>query len=384
MSRSPLVKLRHWFSPPGEDHGWMPLASLAYLAFLFMPLLMRAFGGRTSDTWQMLPFELGATWLSVALFLPLYLRAWRGRDRIGALCVAGIAVLGFALLPWNAFANTYIIYAAVFLGMWATPLGQRLALLAAMLALFGLAMLGLRWPVAVIVFIVAVTTMVSFAAFFGTHFQVMRERKQAELKLSHDEVRRIAAVAERERIGRDLHDLLGHTLSMIALKAELAGKLATRDAEAARREIDEVAHVARDALAQVRTAVSGIRSAVLAAELASARVLLEAEGVAVSHEIDAIPMSAEIESALALVLREAATNIQRHARARHARIRLRAEGDALRLDIEDDGRGGTPRAGHGIAGMHERIAALGGTLAIEPCAPHGLCVSARVPRQGAG
>ncbi|MBV4417710.1 histidine kinase, partial [Clostridium tyrobutyricum] len=82
--------------------------------------------------------------------------------------------------------------------------------------------------------------MISAAVFTGTYFEEERDRKQAALRLSHDEVRRVAAFAERERIGRDLHDLLGHTLSTVALKAELAGKLATRDPLAAKREIDEV------------------------------------------------------------------------------------------------------------------------------------------------
>src|SRR5690606_26372410 len=109
-----------------------------------------------------------------------------------------------------------------------------------------------------------------------------RER-DAALRLSHEEVRRLAALAARERIGRGLHDLLGHTLSMVALKSDLAGRLLERDPAAARAEIDEVSRVARDALAQVRRAVTGIRAAGIAAELASARLLLEADGVAFDY-----------------------------------------------------------------------------------------------------
>src|SRR6476620_4119392 len=101
----------------------------------------------------------------------------------------------------------------------------------------------------------------------------LSQEKDAALKLSHDEVRRLAATAERERIGRDLHDLLGHTLSLITLKLELARKLAERDPARAARELEEAERVARPALAEVRSAVTGIRSADLAAELASARLL---------------------------------------------------------------------------------------------------------------
>src|SRR5690606_28083445 len=105
--------------------------------------------------------------------------------------------------------------------------------------------------------------------------EAMQHEKDAALQLSHDEVRRLAATAERERIGRDLHDLLGHTLSLITLKLELSRKLIDRDTDAARREIGEAEKVARHALAEVRSAVTGFRAADLAAELASARLLLE-------------------------------------------------------------------------------------------------------------
>src|SRR5690606_35477501 len=115
--------------------------------------------------------------------------------------------------------------------------------------------------------------------------RIGRER-DAALSLSHEEVRRLAALAERERIGRDLHDLLGHTLSMVALKSDLAGRMLERDPQAARAEIGEVSRVAREALAQVRRAVSGIRAAGIAAELASAKLLLETDGVAFSYRFD--------------------------------------------------------------------------------------------------
>src|SRR3546814_4560513 len=107
----------------------------------------------------------------------------------------------------------------------------------------------------------------------------MAHEKDAALQLSHDEVRRLAATAERERIGRDLHDLLGHTLSLITLKLELSRKLFERDPTASKRELEDAEAVARHALAEVRCAVTGIRAADLAAELASARLMLESSGV---------------------------------------------------------------------------------------------------------
>src|SRR5690606_29047101 len=210
-------------------------------------------------------------------------------------------------------------------------------------------------------------------------------RTDAALRLSHDEVRRLAALAERERIGRDLHDLLGHTLSLVALKSDLAARLVERDPVAARSEIDAVSRVAREALAQVRSAVSGIRAAGIAAELASAKLLLECDGVALRHDWDesglaggALP--SRVETTLALVLREAVTNIQRHAHARSAEIALRAEGsDGVVLRISDDGRGGAFAPGNGLGGMRERVEALGGRLVIDSVRGRGTVVEVWLP-----
>lgn len=376
--RSRALALRRWFSPNGRDHGWMPLAYLGYLVFLFVPLFMRLLPSGMS---QPIPFRMDATLASIALFLPLYATLWRASGRAQLAAVTGIFVLGLLLFPFNPYSNTYVIYAASLAAVLPLALRTRVLMLVTMLAVFIVSMWLLGVPPTLVVFVAIVTVVIGVAAFSANHFQVERERKRAELKLSQDEVRRIAAFAERERIGRDLHDLLGHTLSMIALKSELAGKLALADGEAARREIDDVAAIARDALAQVRSAVSGIRSAAIAAELASAKLLLEADGVMLTSEMDALSMPAEVESTLAMTLREAATNIHRHAGARHARVSLCAEGEGVRLQVEDDGRGGELRAGNGISGMRERITALGGEVVFASITPQGTRVTAWVPMQ---
>jgi len=208
------------------------------------------------------------------------------------------------------------------------------------------------------------------------------QQRNAELKLSHDEVRRLAALAERERIGRDLHDLLGHTLSLITLKSELANRLFDRDAAAARREVADVERVARDALAQVRRAVTGIRAAGIAAELASAKLLLESNGVRLQTEFADISLPSEIETALAMTLREAVTNIQRHAQASSVRVALCIEGSLLVLRIEDSGRGGAIVPGNGLTGMRERLAGIGADLRVDSERGRGtrLCVSLPVPK----
>jgi len=137
--------------------------------------------------------------------------------------------------------------------------------------------------------------------------------------------------------------------------------------------------VAREALHQVRSAVTGIRAAGLAAELASARLLLESDGVLFEYELAPVVLPATVETVLAMTLREAVTNIQRHARARNARTRLSVEEDEAVLRIEDDGRGGAIAPGNGLSGMRERIEALGGRLRVDSTPGRGTCLQAHLP-----
>lgn len=380
---NPIISLgltvRRWIVPDAHGHGWMPLAYLGYLVFLFVPLFVRVLpanmGART-------PIHLGATLGSIVVFLPLYVLVWRGglRRQLAAICL--IFLMGCVLFLHNPYANTYVIYAASMAGVLALPLTRLWLLVAAMLATFIAWMWMVQVPGGLLLFVAGITASIGISAFLGTYFHIERERKRAELRLSQEEVRRVAAYAERERIGRDLHDLLGHTLSMIALKAELAGKLARRDPVAARGEIDDVARIAREALAQIRTAVSGIRSAVLAAEAASARVLLESDGIAMQAELAQLPLSREAESALALALREAVTNVQRHARARRVTLSLHSDDHHALLRITDDGRGGSLQPGHGLSGMRERLERIGGTLRVGAGPDgRGTLLEARVPLQ---
>ncbi|MEP6880803.1 MAG: sensor histidine kinase [Dokdonella sp.] len=355
-----LLRLRARLIPEDLQLGWMPIFSLGYLSFLFLPIVFDHTGalhaqGTTGEI-------VGPTLLSVAIFLPLYFTAYRCRRLSGELlCMAGMAVLGYALLPLNVYANTYLIYAGAFAAFINTGLVNKIGWVLAMLGVFLVELVQFGAPI----FVFALTAIITFAVFFGNHFYHENARKRAALKLSHDEIRRLAALAERERIGRDLHDLLGHTLSLITLKSELAGKLIDRDIGAARREIDEVTRVAREALSQVRRAVTGIRAAGLAAELASARQLLESDGVCFTYSLGQVELSTAQETVLALVVREAITNIQRHAHARKANVGLEMGDGELRLRIDDDGRGGSINAGNGLSGMRERVEALGGRLRID-------------------
>jgi two-component system sensor histidine kinase DesK len=214
---------------------------------------------------------------------------------------------------------------------------------------------------------------------FSALYTAYTGQQQLALRRSEDEVMRLARLAERERIGRDLHDLLGHTLSVVALKSELARKLIDHDVDAARREIAEVERVARDSLQQVRTAVSGIRSTELLAEIGAATALLEAQGIVVKCETENVKLPHDRETALALSLREAATNVRRHAQAKGVTIRVRKEPAEVVVEVADDGRGGRIIPGNGLSGMRERLSHVGGTLTLLPNKDGGTLLRASVP-----
>jgi two-component system sensor histidine kinase DesK len=319
------------------------------------------------------PHWLAPTLASFAVFLCLFWHAYYRNRRHLMACVLGIALLGCALTPINPGAQGYLIYACAFLAFCLPPRKAVLAM-GAILLVYGVEWLALGWPWLLLLNAVVV----GFAVGLMNVSYARKMQTDAALKLSHEEVRRLAALSERERIGRDLHDLMGHTLSLVALKSELAGKLIASDPTAARREILEVTRVARDALTQVRSAVTGIRAAGLAAELASARLLLETDAIAFEYDIAPVSVPQAQEIVLAMTLREAVTNIQRHARARSAQVTLLQDADTAVLRIVDDGRGGDIAPGNGLCGMRERIEALGGQLRVQSSA-QGTCVEARLP-----
>jgi two-component system sensor histidine kinase DesK len=172
----------------------------------------------------------------------------------------------------------------------------------------------------------------------------------------------MARIAERERIGRDLHDLLGHTLSVIVLKSELASRLADRDPARAVTEIREVERISREALAEVRKAVRGYRSEGLLDEVANAERVLIAAGIAAEIDVHPQALPPDEDRALAYALREAVTNVVRHAAATRCSIRLTETGGRTRLEVLDDGRGGLAPEGSGLSGMRERLRQVAGTL----------------------
>jgi two-component system sensor histidine kinase DesK len=205
-----------------------------------------------------------------------------------------------------------------------------------------------------------------------------RRRDAETMRLEHARIGHLATLTERERISRDLHDLLGQTLTGIVVRSQLAQRLARSDAGAGIAEMAEVEKAARAALSEVRATVSGWRHVALDDELAVSRGALAAAGVELVVVRDpALALTPSTETALALALREAVTNVVRHAHAGRCTVALRRAGEQVELQVCDDGVGGNGREGAGLTGMRERIAALGGDVHRE--ARGGTAVTVAVP-----
>ena len=188
-----------------------------------------------------------------------------------------------------------------------------------------------------------------------------------ELQSARRELARLAVIEERERLSRDLHDLLGQTLSMITLKSELARHLVTEEPERCARELSEIERVSRKTLREVREAVAGYRQPTLSSELEGARQLLSAARIDVEIESLNEVLSPAFDAALAWTVREGVTNIIRHSRARQCRIRLTHKNGAVMAEVLSDGGQreqleSTARPGLGLAGLRERVSALGGRM----------------------
>jgi two-component system sensor histidine kinase DesK len=344
------LKLKPWSMIfKDKDHGWSPLLWVVYLGFFFIDPVVSHAGLRL---W-LLDIS-GAT-----VFLLLYFGLFFLENPRAELHIGGMLLLGMLFMPINQGACTFFIFAAAML-----PFSVNTQLAAAL----GLASIGIVGAVEGLLLHINGWTLFYSALFpviigAGNTFFAERNRMNRKLRKANEEIEHLAKVAERERIARDLHDVLGHTLSVITLKSELAGKLMDRDPERAGKEIREVEEISRQALSDVRDAIRGYRAKGLAAELAQAKATLETAGVAVQCDSGtSMQVPALQESVLSLAVREAVTNVVRHAHASTCRLRLEQQNGSCRLEIADDGRGFSSLEGNGLRGMRERVDMLGGTL----------------------
>ncbi|SCL60100.1 two-component system, NarL family, sensor histidine kinase DesK [Micromonospora citrea] len=205
----------------------------------------------------------------------------------------------------------------------------------------------------------------------------------AELRRTREELARSAVDQERLRFARDLHDLLGHSMSVIVVKAEAVRRLAERDPARAAAQASDIETVGRQALTEIREAVTGYRESSLATELDRARSALTAAGMSADVQLSGPPLDPESEAVLGWVVREATTNVVRHSGATRVEIVMAHTPRQIRLEITDNGTGPShsrPPAGSGLRGMSERLAEVGSTLVAQAGPEGGFRVSAELRR----
>lgn len=330
------------------NRGWLYLANLA---FFFLPWLAMRF--------SYLQYALMS--VGLALFVWCYFRAYQRPAHQMALPVAAMLLIAIVLTPLNPGVVSLFSYVSFFIGF-ALPRSQALLGIASLVLL----QLLLDWALALpwrdfLFFAIPAIMMVGGLGMLEQRTQ----RLQWQQQQSTDEIKQLAAMVERERIARDLHDILGHSLSSIALKADLAGKLlAKQQLTQAAQQLDELSQIARDSLSQVRHSVSGYKHKGLTATVSDLLARLRDAGFQAELTGQIPQLDPRRETALVLILTELVTNVIRHSRGQHCQLRFVQQQQQLFVEVEDDGKlsaeGAAFQAGNGLQGIQERLAALGG------------------------
>jgi two-component system sensor histidine kinase DesK len=355
-------------------------SAMFWLLFLALPVA-DTLGGHYSVVWKSAAVAIGAAFALLYIVVCVYhALPWRSPryawSAVGAMAAAASVLTVRSDSNWAML----FIFTASLAAALMPPRVNRMAVFGCVALLVGsLAVAGDAFGD-----IIGYGTTTLGIGILLTLFHELQDKNE-QLDAARTELARLAVGAERERFARDLHDLLGQTLSVIALKAELAGRLADADPAGAQREINEVRDVARTALGEVRDAVGGYRRPTLDQELDGARAALAAAGVRAEVIRDSVALAPEIDSALAWTVREGATNVIRHAGATVCEIRIAATLEGAQVEIRDDGPGdcGSLDAGRspgsGLTGLAERVKGLGGAVDAGPLREGGFRLAMTVP-----
>ncbi|WP_443061531.1 sensor histidine kinase [Streptomyces sp. NBC_00414] len=364
------------------EHLGPPPSGFALLPWLLMGMgaFSNLFQGKTPNPW------IGGIGLLVfnSLYIHVVFRAFtkearEARSTRGALLALGVVTC----LLGGLYGGSWLLFfpllglavGAIVRGRWLGRAGIGLAVLAGVVA-------GLRdgWGAVNVAYGTFLSTMVTAAILSLS--DAVRELRAAREELAHRAVEK-----ERLRFSRDLHDLLGHTLSVIVVKSEAARRLAPRDLDAALVQISDIESVGRQALTEIREAVTGYREGSLATDLDRARSALLAAGIEPVVRQSGPPLSAQAEVLLGWVVREAVTNAVRHSGARRCSITVEGGSERVRVRVSDDGAGVSDVpgiggiGGTGLKGLAERLAAVGGSLeaGARPGVRGGFVVVAELP-----
>jgi two-component system, NarL family, sensor histidine kinase DesK len=348
--------------------------TLVWLLFLAYPVIAFV---QSETSSSVLLAGLGGVAAFVAVYTWLWVRLY-GRRAPAGVWLAWSSLFAIALVLTIADGQifgalfVYVIAAvAGHIANWRVAIGAVIALTALMSALGAVQGAGIwTWSIALEGLLVGGVVLASSQL----------GRTNEALYRAREDMAGLMVAEERLRFARDLHDLLGHSLSVIVLKAELAGKLAVASPERVGPEVADIERVARQALADVREAVSGYRDASLTTEIEQARSALLAAGIAVSVHPLADSLPAPTENVLAWALREGVTNVIRHAGASAAGITLARRDGRAELELTDDGRGAADfKPGNGLTGLRERVAGRKGEVEFGPSANGGFRLRVSVP-----
>lgn len=347
---------------PWQRYGW--LFSVGWLVFLVFPIIA-LLHSPAPQAWIIVGgIAIGAFAAGYAAGFVVGMRAgWMCSPRwvwwtfgLLILCAAlTIPAVGTQALTFLPFLVAYEGFLLSRTWMWAVGAGA-VALAGGVVVVTGSA------SEHVSVFFAIVMSFVMTAA---TTTLIDRSIRDQETELA------VAASQQRELIARDVHDVLGHALTVVKLKADLAARLVTSDPERAAAEIDEVSRLAADAISSVRRTVTGMQATTLADQLAASAAALSDAGLTVTTVGDVSAISPAQSLTAGWIVREATTNILRHAAARAVRVEV---GPGV-VAIQDDGAGVTAPAGNGIRSMTERAAQAGARLDVDPVRPTGTRVS---------
>ena len=355
-----LKKLDQRLLPRGLAEPYSPYVWLIYLPLFFLPVIYYH-----HSSWQLV-----ATAAITLAFLLVYFHCFWVNTSIKILHIFVVIVLGVIAAFITPTACTLFIYAA---GMCQALNNTRLAYTVLAINLATVALIS--WLFTYEVYFYLPALVFSLLTGITTIYQQALNDKKRELILSRQETQRLAKIAERERIARDLHDLIGHTFSVITLKADLAGRLLDKgtdnDLQKARSEIKQLETISRDALSQVREVVSGYRSSDLLSELANARNIFAGIDVEFDYQLvelreSQLNQDMVTNKELAIVFRELVTNIIKHANASKVMVTLNKHQQGLLLSVQDNGKGMPADAsqehgfGNGLKGINERISKLQG------------------------
>ncbi|MFI6315977.1 sensor histidine kinase [Nonomuraea sp. NPDC050556] len=345
---------------------------LIYLAFPVLEIISGELTGAKA-VWGAISLAAFVTSYIATTLSPLTLTQ-RGRWSYHLLALTTVMAIVFALVFGDAWM-TLPVYTTVLYSFMLPPRGAFAGMLLMGATVVACGIVDHVDPGTIIIFLLQVFTL-------GVLFISVRSTRLLAHRLheAQGEVARLAAGDERLRIARDLHDLLGHSLSLIVLKSELAGRLAEAEgSERVRAEVADIESVARQALVEVREAVTGYRQRNLSDELDNARAVLRAAGVEPVVTVSGTPLPDPIDGLLGWAAREGVTNVVRHAGATRCRISVTFDGSRATLEIVDNGRNGSPyEMGSGLQGLSERVQAACGTFEAGP-RPGGFALRVLVP-----